>query len=64
MDEVKFGLLLLSPTALILIIFLGIPIAYAIVMSFQQIELTISPDRKWVGLDNYAELIQDRVVHE
>ena len=64
MDEVKFGLLLLSPTALILIVFLGIPIAYAIVMSFQQIELTISPDRKWVGLDNYVELIQDRVVHE
>jgi multiple sugar transport system permease protein len=64
LDEVKFGLLLLSPTALILVIFLGIPIAYAIVMSFQQIELTISPDRSWVGLENYLELLQDRVVHE
>jgi multiple sugar transport system permease protein len=64
MDEVKFGLILLSPTALILLVFLGIPIAYAIVMSFQQIELTISPDRSWVGLENYAYLLQDRVVHE
>lgn len=64
MDEVRFGLLLLAPTALILLIFLGIPIGYAIVMSFQQIELTISPDREWVGLENYAELLQDRVVHE
>ena len=64
MDEVKFGLILLSPTALILLVFLGIPIVYAIVMSFQQIELTISPDRSWVGLENYAELLQDRVVHE
>lgn len=64
MDEVKFGLLLLSPTALILLIFLGIPIAYAIVMSFQKIELTVSPDRSWVGLGNYSHLLQDRVVHE
>ena len=64
MDEVKFGLILLSPTALILLVFLGIPIVYAIVMSFQQIELTISPDRSWVGLENYAELLQDSVVHE
>ncbi len=64
MDEIKFGLILLSPTALILLVFLGIPIVYAIVMSFQQIELTISPDRKWVGLDNYAHLLQDRIVHE
>jgi multiple sugar transport system permease protein len=64
MDEVKFGLLLMSPTALILLVFLGIPIAYAIVMSFQQIELTISPDRSWVGLDNYTALLQDHVVRE
>lgn len=64
MDEVNFGLLLLAPTALILLIFLGIPIAYAIVMSFQQIELTISPDRKFVGLDNYIDLLQDQVLYD
>jgi multiple sugar transport system permease protein/N,N'-diacetylchitobiose transport system permease protein len=64
MDEVKFGLLLILPTALILLIFLGFPIGYAIVMSFQQIELTISPDRSWAGLENYGELLQDQVLYD
>ena len=64
MDEVKFGLLMLAPTALILLVFLGIPIAYAITMSFQKIELTISPDRTWAGLGNYAEVLKDRVLYE
>jgi len=63
MDEVKFGLLLLSPTIVILLIFLGIPILYALIMSFQQIELTISPARPWVGLDNYADVLTARAVH-
>ena len=35
MDEVKFGLLLLSPTMLILLIFLVLPIIYAVTRSFQ-----------------------------
>lgn len=64
MDEVRFGLLLLSPTMLILIIFLVLPIAYALIMSFQQIELTISPDRAWTGLDNYLEVVTERAVRE
>ncbi len=64
MDEVKFGLLLLSPTTLILLIFLVIPIVYAVVMSFQQIELTISPDRSWAGLDNYGEVVTERAVRD
>jgi ABC-type sugar transport system permease subunit len=64
MDEVKFGLLLLLPTALILLVFLGIPIVYAITMSFQKIELTISPDRSWVGLGNYIKLLEDPAVYE
>lgn len=64
MDEVKFGLLLLSPTMLILLIFLVVPIAYAVTMSFQQIELTISPDRTWTGFDNYAEVVTERTVRE
>ena len=64
MDEVKFGLLLLLPTSLILLVVLGIPIGYAIVMSFQKIELTISPDRTWAGLDNYFDLLQDQVLYD
>jgi ABC-type sugar transport system permease subunit len=64
MDEVRFGLLLLLPTSLILLVFLGIPIAYALVMSFQQIELTISQERPFVGLDNYVEVLTERAVRE
>jgi len=64
MDEVSFGLLLLSPTLLILFIFLVLPIAYAVTMSFQQIELTISPDRTWTGFDNYVDVVTERAVRE
>lgn len=64
MDEVKFGLFMLLPTALVLLVFLGIPIGYAILMSFQKIELTISPDRSWAGLGNYVTVLQDRTLYE
>ncbi len=64
MDEVKFGLLLLSPTTIILLIFLVLPIGYAGMMSLQQIELTISPDRTWTGLDNYVDVATERAVRE
>ncbi len=64
MDEVKFGLLLLSPTMLILLIFLVAPIIYALIMSFQQIELTISPERSWAGIENYVDVLSERAVRE
>lgn len=57
MDESRFGLLLLLPTIVILILFLLFPILYAVVMSLQQIELTISPERPFVGLQNYSEVL-------
>jgi multiple sugar transport system permease protein len=64
MDESYFGLILLLPTALILLVFLAYPIAYAVVMSFKRIELTVSANQKWVGLDNYAYILGDQVVRE
>jgi ABC-type sugar transport system permease subunit len=54
----------LLPTALILLVFLAYPIAYAVVMSFKRIELTVSANQKWVGLDNYAYILGDQVVRE
>jgi ABC-type sugar transport system permease subunit len=63
MDEARFGLLLLSPALLVLLAILGLPIGYALVMSFQQIELTISPDRPFVGLENYATVLGSPAVH-
>jgi ABC-type sugar transport system permease subunit len=63
MDEAKFGMLLLAPALLVLLIFLGLPIGYALVMSFQQIELTVSPERPFVGLTNYATVLGEPAVH-
>lgn len=64
MDEARFGLLLILPTALILFLFLVIPIIYAVLMSFQRVELTVSPDWSFVGLSNYAAILNDRLVRE
>jgi ABC-type sugar transport system permease subunit len=64
MDESRFGLLLLLPTALILLVFLVYPIAYAVVMSFSRIELTVSAEQHWAGADNYAYLLSDPTVRE
>ena len=33
-------------------------------MSFNRIELTVSPDRKWVGLDNYAYVLGEQTVRD
>src|SRR5205085_4463522 len=64
MDETRFGLLLLAPTALMLVVFLVIPILYAGLMSLQRIELTFSPDRPFVVLENYVGLLGERAVRE
>ncbi|MGN6811493.1 MAG: ABC transporter permease, partial [Thermomicrobiales bacterium] len=53
LNESYFGLLLILPTALLLLVFLVYPIAYAISMSFHRLELTVSPAQKWVGPANY-----------
>jgi ABC-type sugar transport system permease subunit len=63
MDEARFGMLLLAPALLVLLVFLGLPIGYAVVMSFQQIELTVSPERPFVGLDNYATVLGEPALH-
>ena len=39
MDEGRFGLLLLVPTLLLVLVFLALPIVYALYMSLHQIEL-------------------------
>jgi multiple sugar transport system permease protein len=64
MDESRFGLLLILPTALILLIFLVYPIAYAVAMSFKRVELTVSPDQRWVGMDNYGRVLGDQVMRD
>ena len=64
MDESYFGLLLILPTAFLLLVFLVYPIGYAVAMSFKRVELTVSPAQKWVGLDNYGRILGDQVLRD
>jgi multiple sugar transport system permease protein len=64
MSEARFGLLLLLPTALVLLVFLALPLAYAAAMSLFRIELTVSPDWRWAGLGNYLSLLGERAVRD
>ncbi|HQV27543.1 MAG TPA: sugar ABC transporter permease [Thermoflexales bacterium] len=62
MDEGRFGALLITPTALVMLFVLAVPIGYAFVMSLNRIELTISPDWDFAGLKNYADLLVNKQV--
>jgi multiple sugar transport system permease protein len=64
MGEARFGLLLLIPTALVLLVFLALPLAYAAAMSLFRIELTVSPAWRWAGPGNYISLLGERAVRE
>jgi multiple sugar transport system permease protein len=62
MDEGRFGALLITPTAVVMLFVLAVPIGYAFVMSLNRIELTISPDWDFAGLKNYADLLVNKQV--
>lgn len=64
MGEAWFGLLLLLPAALILIVMNFLPILYAAKTSFQRVNLTISLSKPWVGFDNYRLILNDSLVWE
>lgn len=63
-DERVFGLVLLSPSAVLIGLFLVVPIAVATFMAFHRIDLTKSID--WVpnGLGNFAQIPRDRLAVE
>jgi multiple sugar transport system permease protein len=64
LGETPFGLLLILPAALLLLLVNWLPIGYAIRTSMQKVQLTISPNRPWVGLDNYRSILSDQLVWE
>lgn len=53
-------LLFLTPAILLYAVFFVYPFLFTFVLSFQQWDM-ISPDRTFVGLSNYAGLLQDEV---
>jgi multiple sugar transport system permease protein len=64
MSEARFGLLLLLPAAVILIVMNFLPILYALKTSFQKVNLTVSLSKPWVGFDNYSAVLHDSLVWE
>jgi multiple sugar transport system permease protein len=62
MSEARFGLLLLLPAALLLIVMNFLPILYAAKTSFQKVNLTVSLSKPWVGFDNYRSILNDPLV--
>jgi multiple sugar transport system permease protein len=62
MNEGRFGLLLLLPAALLLLIVNFLPVLYALKTSFQKVNLTISPAKPWVGFANYRAIFKDQLV--
>ncbi len=57
----KFGLILLSPTIIILLVLVGFPIAYSIYLSFFDLILSNPGDLNFVGLKNYVDILQNPV---
>ena len=64
MSEARFGILLLLPAAVLLLVVNILPVLYALKTSFQKVNLTISLEKPWVGFDNYRSIFEDSLVWE
>ena len=65
--KIKFysGLIFLLPAVIYLLVFVAYPILYNIILSIQQVNsLTlIRPNKPFVGLSNYIEVFQDKLIY-
>jgi multiple sugar transport system permease protein len=57
--EARWGLLFLSPWILGFVAFTALPMVATLVFSFTNLELTQEEPLRFVGLNNYASLVQD-----
>jgi multiple sugar transport system permease protein len=57
-EEARFAWLSLLPALIFFAIFVGFPVVYSFVLSFQDWNMT-SPTADWVGLANYEALLDD-----
>ena len=62
MQEVR-GWLMASPYLLFATVFFFVPLLWSVVLMFSDWNL-ISPERQWVGLQNFVEALQSRRVHQ
>jgi multiple sugar transport system permease protein len=57
-DEAVFGYALLAPSAVLIVVLVGVPFLRALWLSFHK-KLLGSDDAPWIGLQNYAVLLSD-----
>jgi multiple sugar transport system permease protein len=57
-EEARFGWLSLAPALFFFTVFVGFPVAYSLILSFEEWNMT-SPVSHWVGLANYEALFDD-----
>jgi multiple sugar transport system permease protein len=57
------GWAFILPSVILIVVFGIVPIIWGLVLSFQKASL-ISPDREWVGLENYARIASDPKVRQ
>ncbi len=55
--ERKLGWMLSAPAALMMLLVTAYPIGYAIVLSFQRLDLRFPDEREFVGLGNYVDVL-------
>ena len=56
-SERRLGWLLCAPAAIAMLAVTAYPIAYAIVLSLQQVDLRFPDESGWVGLQNYQSVL-------
>jgi len=59
--EQGFGMLMLAPTFLLILIFLLFPLGYSLWLSFQNVILHRPKPPQFVGFDNYVEILQNPI---
>ena len=57
--DTRFGYALLFPTALLIVVLIGLPFLRALWLSFHK-KLLGAQDAPWIGLKNYTTVLQDR----
>jgi len=57
-EEARFAWLSLLPALFFFALFVGFPVGYSFILSFQDWNMT-SPTASWVGLENYEALLSD-----
>ncbi len=61
--DLRFGLMLIAPAVLIIVMLLGYPMGYAVFMSFHEWNDKLGMEHPFIGLDNYGQLLTDPAVH-